>query len=126
MASNKFESVEGYLTSLPEEVRDKLLELKKYILEAVPGAVQMMNYNIPAFALIEGGKRDQQIMISGFKKHLGFYPHPTTIEKFSDELKVFKSGKGSVQFPLNKPLPKDLILRMVKYRKELIDKEQSK
>ena len=87
----------------------------------------MMNYNIPAFALIEGGKRDQQIMIAGYKKHLGFYPHPSAIENFLDELKVYKVGKGSVQFPVSKPLPKDLIIKMVNYRKGLIfDKEQKK
>ena len=62
-------------------------------------------------------------MIAGYKKHIGFYPHPTTMEKFWDELGGYKKAKGSVQFPLTKPLPKELIKKMVKYRKELIEKE---
>lgn len=80
----------------------------------------MFNYNIPAFALIENGKREQQIMIAGYKTYVGLYPHPTTIEKFSKELSQYKKGKGSVQFPLNEPIPRELVIRMVKYRKELI------
>ena len=79
-----------------------------------------MNYNIPAFSLVKGGKRDQQIMMAAYAKFVGFYPFPSTMEKFSDELKGYKQGKGSVQFPLGKPLPKDLIIRMVKYRREEI------
>lgn len=59
-------------------------------------------------------------MIAGHKKHVGFYPHPTTMEKFDSELTEFKRGKGSVQFQLDRPLPKDLIERMVRYRMELI------
>ncbi|MDH5414502.1 MAG: DUF1801 domain-containing protein, partial [Flavobacteriaceae bacterium] len=78
------------------------------------------NYKVPAFTLVPGGKRDQQIMMAGYAKFVGFYPFPTTIEEFSDELLDYKQGKGSVQFPLNRPLPKDLIIRMVKYRKEEI------
>ncbi len=60
-------------------------------------------------------------MIAGYKNHIGFYPHPTTMEKFDSELSEYKKGKGSVQFSLDKPLPKDLIIRMVKYRKELLN-----
>ncbi|RAJ08964.1 hypothetical protein LV92_03182 [Arenibacter echinorum] len=59
-------------------------------------------------------------MIAGYKTHVGFYPHPTTIEKFNSELSNFKKGKGSVQFPLNKSLPKELIESMVAYRMELL------
>ena len=55
-------------------------------------------------------------MIAGFKNHVGFYPHPDTMEKFAEELKDYKQGKGSVQFPINHPLPKDLIIKMVDYR----------
>ncbi len=82
----------------------------------------MINYNIPAYALIEGGKRDQQIMFAGYEKHVGLYPHPTTIEKYSKRLKVYKVGKGSAQFPIDEPLPKELITEMVKFRKQLVNK----
>jgi uncharacterized protein YdhG (YjbR/CyaY superfamily) len=69
---------------------------------------------------VENGKREQQIMIAAYKKHVGFYPHPTTIEKFSDKLTIYKQGKGSIQFPINKPIPCELIIEMVKYRKSLV------
>ena len=62
-------------------------------------------------------------MIAGYAKFVSFYPFPTTLSAFSDELRDFKQGKGSVQFPLDKPLPKDLIIRMVSFRKEEILKE---
>lgn len=115
-----FRTVEEYFNAQDEPIRFTLLELKACILEVEPKATELLNYNLPAYALIEGGKREEQIMIAGYKKHVGFYPHPTTIEKFDLELSEYKRGKGSVQFPLNQPLPKDLIKRMVKYRKECL------
>ncbi len=118
----KIRSVSEYFEAQPESSKKALLELKHCILKVVPNATELLNYNIPAYTLIEGGKREQQIMIAGYKNAVGFYPHPTTIEKFVTELNDFKKGKGSVQFPLNKSLPKDLIVRMVKYRFEFLNK----
>jgi uncharacterized protein YdhG (YjbR/CyaY superfamily) len=116
-----YESVEDYINQQPEKTQKALKEIRSFILEAVPDAIELFNYDIPAFALVKGGKREQQIMIAGYKSHVGFYPHPTAIDYFLDELQDYKIGKGSVQFPINKPLPKDLIMRMVMYRKGLID-----
>ena len=118
--SNKFKTVEEYFNSQPEQVKNALVELKEYILEVVPNAIELINYNIPAYSLVEGGKREQQIMIAGYKKHVGLYPHPTTMEKFYKELSEYVKGKGSVQFPVDKPLPKELIIKMIKYRFELL------
>lgn len=109
-----------YLATQPEKTQAALRQLRIFILKAAPDSTEMVNYNIPAFALVEDGKREQQIMIAGYKKHVGLYPHPTTMEKFDTELSAFKRGKGSVQFPLDKPLPKDLIVRMVTYRLKLL------
>ena len=122
MISDKksFQSVDDYIKEQPEGTRKALQDIRRFIYEAVPDAVELFNYNIPAYALIKGGKRDKQIMIAGYKNHVGFYPDSTTIEHFSEELKGYKTAKGSVQFPINKPLPKDLIIRMVKYRKSLL------
>ncbi|RMA64698.1 iron chaperone [Ulvibacter antarcticus] len=120
--TDPFKSVSDYFEAQPEKTKQRLLELKNCIVKVVPNAIELFNYNIPAYTLIEGGKREQQIMISGNNKSVGFYPHPTTIEKFNEELKDYKKGKGSVQFPLNQPLPTDLIKRMVKYRLELLQK----
>jgi len=113
--------VDQYIESQPEPAKKALKELRTCILEAVPDAEELLNYNIPAFTLVKGGKRDQQIMIAGYAKHVGLYPHPVVMEYFSEELKEYKQGKGSVQFPLDKPLPKELIIRMVQYRKKLLD-----
>lgn len=116
----QFISVNEYFDNQPEQTKKALLELKECILQAVPNATELLNYNIPAYALIKDGKREQQIMIAGYKKAVGFYPHPTTMEKFDSELKDYNKGKGSVQFPLDRPLPKDLIIRMIRYRMELL------
>lgn len=115
-----FETVDDYIASQPLETQKVLQELRSIIKEAAPDAREVMNYKVPCFTLVPKGKRDQQIMMASYAKFIGFYPFPTTMAKFSGELKDYKQGKGSVQFPLNKPLPKDLIIRMVKYRKEEI------
>ncbi len=115
--------MDGYILNQSGEVRKALEELRSLILRAAPDAVQTFNYAIPAFALVPGGKRDQQIMMAGFKKHVGLYPHPDVIEHFSEELRPYKSGKGSVQFPLDRPLPADLIVRMVRYRLAMLTAE---
>lgn len=118
--NDKYGSVEDYFSAQPEKVKNALYLIKQCILEVAPEAKELFNYNIPAYALVEGGKRDQQIMIAGYKNHVGLYPHPTTMEKFEKELQDYKSGKGSVQFSLDKPLPKDLIIRMIEYRLSLL------
>jgi len=113
-----FETVDDYIAHQPEAAQKMLQELREIVLEAVPDAEEVLNYKVPSFTLVKGGKRDQQVMMAGYAKFIGFYPFPTTMEKFSDELKEYKQGKGSVQFPLNQPLPKELIVRMVKFRHE--------
>ena len=118
----EFKNVEEYFDAQEEKVRKALLELKECTLQAEPKARELLNYNIPAYALAENGKREQQVMIAGYKNHVGLYPHPTTMERFDSELVGYKRAKGSVQFPLDKPLPKELIVRMIKYRKELLTK----
>lgn len=108
--------VDAYISAQPPETQRALEELRSYIWLAAPKASELLNYNIPAFALVEGGKRNQQIMIAGYLKHVGFYPHPDVIEAFSDQLKEYKYAKGSVQFPLNRSIPKELVIEMVKCR----------
>ncbi|MEM1324913.1 MAG: DUF1801 domain-containing protein [Bacteroidota bacterium] len=120
--TKQFETVEAYFQAQSEEVRKVLLELKECILKAKPNATELLNYNIPAYALIQGGKREAQIMIAGHKKHVGLYPHPTTMEQFDAELSEYKRSKGAVQFPLDSLLPKDLIIRMIEYRIALLIK----
>jgi uncharacterized protein YdhG (YjbR/CyaY superfamily) len=115
-----FTSIDSYIQDQPQATARVLEELRDCILEAAPNAIETFNYNIPAFALIEGGKRDEQIMMAGYPRHVGLYPHPTVMERFVDELKDYKQGKGSVQFPLDTPLPRTLIVKMVRYRMQLL------
>lgn len=115
-----FKTIDEYIEAQPQRTKAALFILKKAILDAAPHAVEMFNYGIPAFALIEGGKRDQQIMIAGYSKHVGLYPHPTTIEHFDAALSAYKRGKGSVQFPVDQEIPAELVYRMVKYRLGLV------
>jgi uncharacterized protein YdhG (YjbR/CyaY superfamily) len=118
-----FETIDDYIANQSKEAQKVLKKLRSIINEAAPDSIEVLNYKVPSFILVQGGKRDQQIMMAGYSKFVGFYPFPTTMEEFSDELKDYKQGKGSVQFPLDKPLPKDLIIRMVKFRREEILKD---
>ena len=111
-----FNDIDTYIANQPEDVQLILEKIRSIIKDLVPDAEEKINYDIPAMSLIKGGKRDKQIMFAAFKKHIGFYPFPTTIEHFKPELDGFKFAKGSVQFPLNQPIPYDLISRMVQYR----------
>jgi uncharacterized protein YdhG (YjbR/CyaY superfamily) len=115
-AVNRSKEVDAYIAAQPAETQRVLEELRSCIWKAAPGVSELMNYNIPAFALVEGGRRDKQIMIAGYAKHVGFYPTPDVIDAFADQLAAYKFAKGSVQFPLNKPIPKALVVKMVKYR----------
>ena len=125
--SKIFTSAKEYFESQPENIKKALFDLKDCIYKAAPKAIEMMNYNIPAYALVEGGKRDHQIMLAGYKKHVGLYPHPTVMEKFDTELSEYKKGKGSVQFPLDSVIPYNLVKKIVKFRvKECRSKMSSK
>lgn len=84
--------------------------------QAAPGLTELMNDNMPAFALVKGGKRDKQVMIAGYPRHVGFYPHPDIIAAIADRLADYPFAKGSVQFPLSKPIPPALVIEMVKLR----------
>lgn len=117
--------VDVYISAQPPETQRALEELRSYIRFAAPNASELLNYNIPAFALVEGGKRDQQIMIAGYAKHVGFYPHPDVIAAFSNQLSGYKFAKGSIQFPVNKPIPKELVIEMVKHRLSQLNEETS-
>ena len=114
--ASRSREVDMYIATQPPETQRALEELRSCIWQAAPGVTELMNYNIPAFALVKGGKRDKQIMIAGYPKHVGFYPHPNTIDAFSEKLAMYKFAKGSIQFPLNKPIPKALVIEMVKFR----------
>ena len=123
MKNMPFTTIDEYIENQPNETKRALYEVRECILEAAPNAIEMFNYDIPAFSLVKGGKREQQIMMAGYKNHVGFYPHPTVMEHFNAELEGYKKGKGSVQFPNDKPIPHKLIVKMVRYRMKLLSKD---
>lgn len=108
--------VDAYIASQPAATQRALKELRSCIWKAAPGVAELLNYDIPAFALVEDGKRDKQIMIAGYAQHVGFYPGPDVIDAFRDQLAGYKFAKGSIQFPLSRPIPKSLVVKMVKAR----------
>lgn len=119
-AKKKFKTVDEYIESQPEDTKRTLLALRAIIMKAVPDAAELFNYDIPAYALVKGGKRDKQIMIAGYKTFAGFYTGTGVLEHFSKELAGYKVGKASVQFPNNQPLPKSLIVEIIKFKKKTL------
>lgn len=117
-AMPNFKTVDDYIDSQAEEAQVILRELRRLIKETVPEIVEIQNYKVPSFTLIPGTKPEQQMMITAYANYVSFYPYQAVREHFSDELKNFELGKGTVKFPFNKPLPKELIKRMLVYRKE--------
>jgi uncharacterized protein YdhG (YjbR/CyaY superfamily) len=108
---NIFSTIDGYIATFPPEVQKKLEEMRAVIQAAAPEAVEKISYQMPTFYL-----NGNLVHFAAFKKHIGFYPAPRGIEVFKEELSGFQGGKGSVQFPLDQPLPLDLINRIVKFR----------
>ncbi|WP_299888272.1 DUF1801 domain-containing protein [uncultured Lacinutrix sp.] len=113
-----FKTIDDYINSQSLEAQLILQELRNLIKETVPETVEIQNYKVPSFTLIPGTKPEKQIMIVAYAKYVSFYPYQATVEHFIDELKSFELGKGTIKFPFNKPLPKQLIKRMVIFRKE--------
>ncbi len=122
--AGKYKNTKEYMADQSEQARKLLMEMKSIILEVAPESEEIMNYGVPSYTLVKGGKAEYQVMIAGFKNHVGLYPHPTTIEHFAEELKEYKTSTGTVQFSLEKPLPKQLIKEMINYRLNLINKEK--
>ena len=105
-------SIDEYIAGFPPETQKVLKELRSLIKASAPDATERISYAIPTFDL--DGKH--LVHFAGFKNHIGFYPTGSGVEAFKEELKPYKSGKGSVQFPLGQPLPTDLIRRIVEFR----------
>jgi uncharacterized protein YdhG (YjbR/CyaY superfamily) len=104
-------TIDAYIAAFPPDVQDILQKIRQTIREAAPDAQETISYQMPTFTL-----HGNLVHFAAFSKHIGFYPVPSGIEAFQDELAVYKQGKGSVQFPLAQPIPYDLIGRIVKFR----------
>src|SRR5262245_47461770 len=107
-------TIDEYTAKFPPETRRALEEVRALIRETAPAATESISYAVPTFDL--NGKH--LVHFAGFAKHIGFYPTPSGIAAFKEEIAGYKSARGSVQFPLDQPLPKELIRRMVQFRVE--------
>ena len=105
-------TIDEYLSGFEPETRRALERMRALIRSVAPDATETISYAIPTFDL----GRHHLVHFAGFAKHIGFYPGSSGIEAFKEELKAYKSAKGSVQFPLDQPLPEDLVRRMVEFR----------
>ncbi len=116
------QTIDEYIAGFPPDVQEILQKVRTTIKKAAPGAQETIKYRMPTFLL-----NGNLVYFAGFKEHIGFYPIPTGIEAFEKELSVYKQGKGSVQFPLDQPIPYGLITKIVKFRvKENLAKAKAK
>ncbi len=108
----RFNNVDEYIESFPEETQEILKQVRNTIRRAAPDAEETLSYGMPAYKMY--GK--PLVYFAGYKKHIGFYATPAGHSEFASELSKYKQGRGSVQFPIDKPLPLDLITRITKFR----------
>ena len=117
-----YTTIDEYIDTFPDDVRKILNQLRQTIHEAAPEAEETINYQMPTFTL-----HGNLVHFAAFKNHIGFYPTPSGIEAFKKELDSYKGAKGSVQFPIDQPLPLPLLRRIVEYRvKENVERKQKK
>lgn len=120
MKTQTFESIDDYISGFPDEISVLLNQIRDCIHNTAPNAIESINYNMPAF------KVGDTILVyfSAFKNHIGFYALPNVNVAFKQELSTYKTGKGSIQFPLDKTLPLKLIIKLVQFRMSEIMESQ--
>lgn len=112
--------VDNYIATFPLEVQILLHQIRSVIKEKAPRATETIKYAMPTYVL-----KENLVHFAGYKNHIGFYPTPTGIENFKVEIAKYKWSKGAVQFPIDKPLPVDLIEKIVEFRvNEVIKKNK--
>lgn len=111
MATTHYQSIDEYIRTFPEDKQVILEKVRQTIREAAPEAKEVISYQMPTFKL-----RKNLVHFAGFEKHIGFYPTPSGIDAFKHKFKNYKWAKGSVQFPLDQPIPYDLIRDITKFR----------
>jgi len=111
MNNTTAKNVDEYIESFPDNIREMLKAMRETIKMAAPDAEEMISYQMPAYKF-----HGALVYFAAFKNHIGFYAMPSGHKEFAAELSIYKQGKGSVQFPIDKPLPLDLIARIVRFR----------
>lgn len=109
--STAYTNIDEYIAAFPKDIQKILKEVRATIKAAAPQAEEKISYRMPTFFL-----NGNLVHFAAFKNHIGFYPTPSGIEAFKEELSKYEGAKGSVQFPIDKPMPLKLITRIVKYR----------
>jgi uncharacterized protein YdhG (YjbR/CyaY superfamily) len=109
-----YASVEAYIAHFPDVIQSQLKQIREIIKRLAPDAVESISYGMPAYKL----NKKPLVYFAAFKNHIGFYATPSGHTAFADELSIYKQGKGSVQFPLNQPIPFTLIEKIVAFRVE--------
>lgn len=107
----QFRSIDEYISSFPDDVQEKLAELREIIREQAPVAQEKLSYQMPAFFL-----NGPLVYFAAYAKHIGFYPTSSGISAFKSKITKYKNSKGAVQFPIEEPLPTGLIKQMVRFR----------
>ncbi len=116
-------NIDAYIAGFPNDVQEILEKIRQTIRKAAPDAEETISYLIPTFTL----KGKYLVYFAAYKKHIGLYPAPRGSEKFKKELSRYEGGKGTVRFPLDKPIPLALITRIVKFRiKQNLEREKLK
>ena len=113
MIESKPNTIDAYIAMFPEHTQVLLEQIRTTIKLAAPEATEAIKYAIPTFIL-----NGNLIHFAGYKNHIGLYPAPSGINEFEEEVLIYKTGKGTLQFPIDQPMPLDLITRIVKYRME--------
>lgn len=108
---NLIREVDEYISKFPDEIGDILKRLREVIRQNAPNAKEAMSYGVPAFQL-----KGNLVLYAAFKNHIGLYPTPSAIKEFKKELVNYETSEGTIKFQLNKPLPFDLIKRIVRFR----------
>ncbi len=117
-----FSTIDEYIATFPEETQKILQELRATIKAAAPGATEKISYQMPTFFL-----NGNLIHFAAFKNHIGLYPTPSGTEAFKQELSIYESGKGSIRFPIDQPMPLKLVSEIVRFRvAENMKKAESK
>ena len=110
-SKKQFKTIDEYIKAFPDDVQRILVKMRETIRNAAPGAVEAISYQMPAFKL-----NGALVYFAAFKNHIGFYPTSSGIKQFKKELIQYQGGKGSVQFPIEKPIPYDLVKKIVIFR----------
>ena len=121
----KYTTLEDYLAELPQDTKETIVGIKKLFLKAVPETEEIFNSNYIRYSIVKGSTAMQQFMVTGYTNHVGFYPPALVMTHFENDIKDYKTGKGTLQFKNNAPLPDKLIIQMVQQLKHaLLEKEK--